>query len=93
MALLCSHDHNVFLHLVPVRVRSVELCVERFEYKHGHIRLIYSIEYRCTDALKLGLESCGLLTETLSTRQQDSVHKVVRKDILFLGDLNALQSV
>ena len=42
MALLYSHDHNVFLHVISVRVRSVELCVERFEYKHGHIRLIYS---------------------------------------------------
>ena len=42
MALLYSHDHNVFLHAISVRVRSVKLCVERFEYKHGHIRLIYS---------------------------------------------------
>ena len=42
MGLLCSHDHNVFLHVISARVRSVELCVERFEYKHGHIRLIYS---------------------------------------------------
>ena len=58
MALLCSYDHNVFLRVVSVRVRSVELRVERFVCKHGHIRRIYStchyphveLEHVCGDA-------------------------------------------
>ena len=45
LALLCCQQHNVYLHVVSVCITSVDLCVEQFEYKLGHITRLY---YACT---------------------------------------------